>query len=96
MIASAMLSWMLCGLMVGLIVRLLARKRLQVGLIMTMVLAVVGAVVGGFLYSLVQGTPSESFSLSGSAWHSWIAAILGGLVVLLAWGGVYPERWWGQ
>jgi len=93
--ASAIMSWMLCGLIVGVTARLLVRKRLQVGLVMTIVLGIIGAVVGGFLYSLAQGVPSEPFSLSGNAWHGWVISILGGVVVLFAWGGVYPERWWG-
>jgi uncharacterized membrane protein YeaQ/YmgE (transglycosylase-associated protein family) len=59
-----------------------------------MVLGIVGALVGGFLYSLVQGASSEPFSLSGNAWHGWIVAILGGVLVLWAYGTLYPKRWW--
>ena len=94
MTIGTLLSWMLCGLIVGLIARLLVPHRLNISLLFTMVLGIVGALVGGFLYSLVQGTPSEPFSLSGNAWHGWIFAILGGVFVLFAWGSVYPKKWW--
>jgi uncharacterized membrane protein YeaQ/YmgE (transglycosylase-associated protein family) len=94
MTVGTLLSWMLCGLIVGLIARLVVPGRHSMSLLLTMVLGIVGAVVGGFLYSLVQGAPSEPFSLSGNAWHGWIVAILGGVVVLWAYTSLYPRRWW--
>jgi uncharacterized membrane protein YeaQ/YmgE (transglycosylase-associated protein family) len=89
-----LLSWMLCGLIVGLIARLLVPGWRNMSLLLTMVLGIVGAVVGGFLYSLVEGAPSEPFSLSGNAWHGWIVAILGGLLVVWVYGRLHPRRWW--
>ena len=94
MSVGTVLSWMLCGLIVGLIARLLVPGRLSMSLLMTMVLGIIGAVVGGFLYSLAQGAPSEPFSLSGNAWHGWIVAILGGVLVLWAYVALHPRRWW--
>jgi uncharacterized membrane protein YeaQ/YmgE (transglycosylase-associated protein family) len=91
---GTLLSWMLCGLVVGLIARLLVPGRQSMSLFLTMVLGIVGAVVGGFLYSLVQGAPSEPFSLAGNAWHGWIVAIFGAALVLWAYGNLYPRRWW--
>jgi len=91
---SVLVSWMLCGLAVGLIARLLVPHRLNISLLFTMVLGIIGALVGGFLYSLVQGVPGEPFSLSGNAWHGWIVAILGGVLVLWAYGALYPKEWW--
>jgi uncharacterized membrane protein YeaQ/YmgE (transglycosylase-associated protein family) len=91
---GSLLSWMLCGLIVGLVARLLVPGRQNMGLLMTMVLGIVGAVVGGFLYSLIRGAPGEPFSLSGDAWHGWIVAILGGMLVLWAYVALYPRRWW--
>jgi uncharacterized membrane protein YeaQ/YmgE (transglycosylase-associated protein family) len=64
------------------------------GLPLTMALGIVGAVVGGFLCSLLQGAPSEPFSLSGNAWPGWIVAILGAVLVLWAYMAFYPRRWW--
>jgi uncharacterized membrane protein YeaQ/YmgE (transglycosylase-associated protein family) len=94
MSVATILSWMLCGLIVGLIARLLVPGRLSMSLLMTMVLGIIGAVVGGFLYSLVQGAPSEPFSLAGNAWHGWIVSILGGVLVLWVFGSRSPRRWW--
>jgi len=94
MTVSTLLSWMLCGLIVGLIALLFVRGPLNMGLLLTMVLGIVGAIVGGFLYSLVQGAPSEPFSLSGNAWHGWIVSILGGILVLWAYVALHPRRWW--
>jgi uncharacterized membrane protein YeaQ/YmgE (transglycosylase-associated protein family) len=91
---ATLLSWMLCGLVVGLIARLLVPGRLNISLLFTMGLGIAGALVGGLLYSLVQGAPSEPFSLSGNAWHGWIVAILGGVLVLWGYAIFYPRRWW--
>jgi uncharacterized membrane protein YeaQ/YmgE (transglycosylase-associated protein family) len=85
---------MLCGLIVGLIARMLVPQRLNISLLFTMVLGIVGALVGGFIYALIQGAPSEPFSLSGNAWHGWIVAILGGVLVLWVYAALYPKRWW--
>jgi uncharacterized membrane protein YeaQ/YmgE (transglycosylase-associated protein family) len=94
MSVGTFLSWMLCGLIVGLVARLLVPERQSMSLLLTMVLGIVGAVVGGFLYSVVQGAPSEPFSLSGDAWHGWIVSILGAVLVLWAYPTLYPRRWW--
>ena len=94
MTAGSLLSWMLCGLIVGLVARLLVPGRQHMSLLRTTILGIIGAVVGGFLYSLVQGAPGEPFSLSGNAWHGWIVAILGGVLVVWLYGVVYPRRWW--
>lgn len=94
MSVGTFLSWVLCGLIVGLIARLLVPGRLSMGLLLTMVLGIVGAVVGGLLYSLIQGAPSEPFSLSGNAWHGWVVAIFGAMLVLWAYGAMYPKRWY--
>lgn len=94
MSVGTFLSWVLCGLIVGLIARLLVPGRLSMGLLLTMVLGILGAVVGGLLYSFIQGAPSESFSLSGNAWHGWVVAIFGAMLVLWAYGAMYPKRWY--
>lgn len=94
MSVGTLLSWMLCGLIVGLVARFLVPGRQSMSLLLTMGLGIVGALVGGFIYSLVQGTPSEPFSLSGNAWHGWIVAILGAMLVIWAYVTMYPRRWW--
>jgi uncharacterized membrane protein YeaQ/YmgE (transglycosylase-associated protein family) len=94
MSVETVLSWMLCGLVVGLIARLLLPGRQGMGLLLTMVLGIVGAVVGGYLYALVRGEPAEPFSLAGNAWHGWVVAVLGAVLVLWVYVRLYPKRWW--
>jgi uncharacterized membrane protein YeaQ/YmgE (transglycosylase-associated protein family) len=94
MSVSPLLCWMLCGLIVGLFVRFLGPGRHSMSLLKTMVLGIVGAVAGGFFYSVVEGVPREPLSLSGSAWHGWVVAVLGGVFVLWAYGAFHPRRWW--
>jgi uncharacterized membrane protein YeaQ/YmgE (transglycosylase-associated protein family) len=94
MSAGTLFSWMLCGLIVGLIARLLVPGRQSMGLLLMMVLGIAGAVLGGLVYSLIQGAPNEPFSLSGNAWHGWIVAVLGAMLVLWGYGALYPRRWW--
>jgi uncharacterized membrane protein YeaQ/YmgE (transglycosylase-associated protein family) len=94
MSVGSLLSWVVCGLIVGLMARFLLPGRQSLGLLLTMVLGIVGAVVGGFLYSLIQGAPSEPFSLSGNAWHGWLVAILGAVLVLWVYGILYPRKGW--
>jgi uncharacterized membrane protein YeaQ/YmgE (transglycosylase-associated protein family) len=91
---GSILSWMVCGLIVGVIARLLAPGRVNASLLMTMVLGIVGALVGGLLFSLVQGAPREPFSLSGNAWHGWIVAALGAVLVFWGFAVIYPRKWW--
>ena len=91
---SVFFSWMVCGLIVGLVARLLIPGREHIGLLLTIVLGTIGAVAGGLLYSMIQGVPSEPLSLAGNAWHGWIVAILGGLLVLFVHGRVSPKKWW--
>jgi len=93
MSVGTLLSWLLCGLIVGLIVRFLFPGRQSMSLYLTMGLGIIGAIVGGFLYSLVQEVPSESFSLSDNAGRGWMVAVLGAVLVLWAYGTLYPRRW---
>jgi uncharacterized membrane protein YeaQ/YmgE (transglycosylase-associated protein family) len=94
MSAGAILSWMLCGLIIGLIARFLVPGVQSMGLILTMVLGIVGAVVGGLLYSWIQGAPAAPFSLSGNAWHGWVVAILGAMLVLWVYTAVLRRSSW--
>ena len=94
MTISTLVSWIVCGLIVGLIARLLVPGRQNMGLLLTMVLGIVGAIVGGFLYSAVQGAPSEPFSLEGNAWQGWVVSILGAVLVLWIYVALYLKRGW--
>jgi uncharacterized membrane protein YeaQ/YmgE (transglycosylase-associated protein family) len=88
------LSWMVCGLIVSLVARLFNAGREHIGLLVTIVLGTIGAVAGGLLYSLIQGVPSAPLSLVGNAWHGWIVAMLGSVIILFVHGRVHPKKWW--
>jgi uncharacterized membrane protein YeaQ/YmgE (transglycosylase-associated protein family) len=88
---GTIVCWMLSGLIVGFLARRLIAKRLNMSLIQTLTLGVVGAVVGGLFFSMIQGTPTSPFSLSGNAWHGWIVAIVGGIVALWGYAFLYPD-----
>ncbi len=88
------LSWLLCGLIVGVIARVLVRGWHHFGLVATIVLGVVGSLVGGLLYWVLWGSPGEPFSLSGNAWHGWIMAVIGAVLVLWAYGALNRKTWW--
>ena len=87
------IAWIVLGLIAGFIASKLVNKTGE-GMLMDIILGIVGAVVGGFLFSLILGAPSEPFSLTENAWHGWIVSILGAVLVLWAYGALYPRRWW--
>jgi len=94
---ATFLSWMVCGLIVGVIARILMPSWRRMGLLLTIVLGIVGAIVGGYLYSLAVGAPSEPLplSFSGTAWHGWIVAVLGAMLVLWVFMALNSrKRWW--
>ena len=93
MSVRTLLGWLVCGLIVGLIARLLVPGWHRFGLLRTIVLGILGSFLGGFLYWLVQRGPDEPFSLSGNAWQGWMLSILGAVIVLWAYGALYPRRW---
>jgi uncharacterized membrane protein YeaQ/YmgE (transglycosylase-associated protein family) len=94
MSVGTLLSWMVCGLIVGMIARLLVPGWHRFGLLTTMLLGILGSFVGGLLYWMVAGAPSEPFTLSGNAWHGWVVAVIGAVVVLWAYGLYYPRKWY--
>jgi uncharacterized membrane protein YeaQ/YmgE (transglycosylase-associated protein family) len=83
-------------LIVGLVARLLVPGWHHFGLIPTMVLGIIGSFVGGFLCWLIQRPSGEPFSLSGNAWHGWIMAIIGAVLVLWVYGTLNRRRRWWQ
>ena len=73
---GAIIAWAVFGLVIGAIARLLVPGRQPIGLLLTMALGIAGAFAGGFLAWLITGEqPHEGI------W-SWIAAIVGAVVLL--------------
>ncbi len=84
------LAWVLLGLVAGLIARSVLPGRARPGLILTTLLGILGALVGGFIGNRVGlGDIDKFFDL-----ETWILAIGGSVLVLLAWGALAGRGRW--
>ncbi len=85
----SIIAWIVLGLLAGLIAKAIMPGAERIGLILTTVIGVVGAVLGGFLArALGFGDPiDEFFDIS-----TWIAAIVGALVILFLWSAISSRR----
>jgi len=76
------IGWVILGLLAGAIAKLILPGDQPGGFIVTTIVGVIGAVVAGFVaQALGFGDPiDEFFDIS-----TWIAAIIGAIVLLLIW-----------
>jgi uncharacterized membrane protein YeaQ/YmgE (transglycosylase-associated protein family) len=83
------IGWILLGLLAGLIAKAILPGDDPGGLIVTLLLGVAGALLGGFVaQALGFGDPiDEFFDLS-----TWIAAIIGAIVLLLIYRMIFGRR----
>jgi uncharacterized membrane protein YeaQ/YmgE (transglycosylase-associated protein family) len=79
------IGWIVLGLLAGLIARALLPGDQPGGIIITMVVGIVGALIAGFVAQAMGfGDPiGEFWDLS-----TWIAAIVGAVVLLVIWGAL--------
>ena len=79
------IGWIILGLLAGLIAKAILPGEERGGVILTMILGIGGALLGGLLATIVGlGDPiDEFFDLS-----TWLAAIGGSLVILIAWNAI--------
>lgn len=79
------IGWIILGLLAGLIARALLPGDQPGGIIITTLVGVVGAVAAGFIAQAMGfGDPIDEFwDLS-----TWIAAIIGAVVLLIVWGAI--------
>jgi uncharacterized membrane protein YeaQ/YmgE (transglycosylase-associated protein family) len=82
----SILAWLVVGLIAGFIASKLINKRGE-GLIMDIVLGVVGAVVGGFIFNFFGHSAPSGINL-----YSIFVAVIGAIVVLLAYHAVVGRR----
>jgi uncharacterized membrane protein YeaQ/YmgE (transglycosylase-associated protein family) len=83
------IGWILLGLLAGVIAKALLPGAQPGGIIATTLVGVVGAVVAGFIAQAIGfGDPLDEFF----DWSTWIAAIIGAVVLLLVWETVAGER----
>ena len=85
----SIIGWILLGLLAGVIAKRIMPGSESIGVILTTLLGIVGALLGGFLaMALGLGDPiDEFFDIS-----TWVAAIVGALIILFAWNLVSGRR----
>jgi uncharacterized membrane protein YeaQ/YmgE (transglycosylase-associated protein family) len=82
----SIIGWLILGLIAGFIASKIINKTGE-GIILDIVLGIVGAVVGGFLFSLVGAAPVTGLNV-----YSMIVAVIGAIVVLVAYHAVMGRR----
>lgn len=81
------LLFLVFGLIVGFVARAVMPGTQKMGLVATMLLGVVGSFIGGFLAALITHTHVLDFNTSGL-----LGSILGALIALTVFGGVFTSR----
>jgi uncharacterized membrane protein YeaQ/YmgE (transglycosylase-associated protein family) len=83
------IAFLILGLLAGAIAKALLPGDDPGGIIVTMIIGVVGAFIGGFLGGLLfdVNPVDEFFSLS-----TWLAAIIGSIILLLIYRAVASKR----
>ncbi len=83
------IGWILLGLLAGLIAKAILPGDDPGGIIVTLLLGVAGALLGGFIArALGLGDPiNEFFDIS-----TWIAAIIGAIILLLIYRMIFGRR----
>ncbi len=83
------IGWIILGLLAGVLAKLILPGDQPGGIIVTTLIGVVGALIAGFVaQALGFGDPiDEFFDIS-----TWVAAIIGAVVLLAIWGAVAARR----
>ena len=83
------LGWIILGLLAGIIAKVILPGDQPGGIIVTTIIGIVGAIIAGFITKAIGfGDPiDEFFDLS-----TWIAAIVGAMLLLALWGAVSDRR----
>ncbi len=83
------IGWILLGFLAGVIARALLPGDERGGCILTTLLGIGGALLGGFLASILGlGDPIDEFF----DFSTWVAAIIGAVVILAVWRAVSGRR----
>lgn len=87
------IGWILIGLLAGAIAKLLIPGDQPGGIIVTAIVGVVGALLAGFIaQALGFGDPIDEFF----DFSTWVAAIIGAVVLLLIWQAIAGRRGRGR
>ena len=83
------IGWIILGLLAGLIAKAILPGDDPGGIIVTTIIGILGALGGGFIAQAIGfGDPIDEFF----DFSTWIAAIIGAIVLLLIWRAVTGER----
>jgi uncharacterized membrane protein YeaQ/YmgE (transglycosylase-associated protein family) len=83
------IGWIILGLLAGLIAKAILPGDDPGGIIVTTLIGVLGALGGGFIAQAIGfGDPIDEFF----DFSTWLAAIIGAIVLLLIWRAVSGER----
>jgi len=83
------IGWIILGLLAGLIAKAILPGDDPGGIIVTTIIGVLGALGGGFIAQAIGfGDPIDEFF----DFSTWIAAIIGAIVLLLIWRAVTGDR----
>jgi uncharacterized membrane protein YeaQ/YmgE (transglycosylase-associated protein family) len=83
------IGWIILGLLAGLIAKAILPGDDPGGIIVTTILGVLGALGGGFIAQAIGfGDPIDEFF----DFSTWLAAIIGAIVLLLIWRAVSGDR----
>ena len=83
------IGWIILGLLAGLIAKAILLGDDPGGIIVTTIIGILGALGGGFIAQAIGfGDPIDEFF----DFSTWIAAIIGAIVLLLIWRAVTGER----
>lgn len=82
----SIIAWLVVGLIAGFIASKIINKRGE-GFLMDIVLGVVGAIVGGFIFNFFGHSGASGINI-----YSIFVAVIGAIVVLLAYHAVVGRR----
>lgn len=79
------IGWVILGILAGVIAKAILPGDQRGGIIVTTIIGVLGAVIAGFIAQAIGfGDPIDEFF----DWSTWIAAIIGAVVLLLIWQAI--------
>ena len=83
------IAWIILGLLAGVIAKAILPGDQPGGIIVTTLLGVAGALIAGFIARAAGfGDPLDEFF----DWSTWIAAIIGAIVLIVIWQAIAGKR----
>ncbi len=82
----SIIGWVVLGLIAGFIASKIVNRQGE-GFLLDIVLGIVGAIVGGFIFNLFGAVGVTGFNI-----YSMIVAVLGAVVVLWIYHGLFARR----